>query len=61
MKNSLIKTFVFLLLFGCSKNNNDWQVYDESSEIKFNENHTIERMQFKLIQSKFNDKIIGLD
>ena len=56
MKNSLIKTFVFLLLFGCSKNNNDWQVYDESSEIKFNENHTIKRMQFKLIQSKFNDK-----
>ncbi len=54
MKKSNIKIFIFLLLFGC--NNNDWQAYDEYSEIKFNEKNTNKRMQFKFIQSKFNDK-----
>ena len=57
MKGYVLYFFIFLLSTGCNNiRNNDWEPYDESYEIKSNENHPIKRMQFKLIQSKFNDK-----
>ena len=57
MKGYVLYFFIFLLSTGCNNiGNNDWEPYDESYEIKSNENHPIKRMQFKLIQSKFNDK-----
>ena len=57
MKGYVLYFFIFLLSTGCNNiKNNDWEPYDESYEIKSNENHPIKRMQFKLIQSKFNDK-----
>jgi amidase len=57
MKGYVLYFFIFLLSTGCNNiRNNDWEPYDESYEIKSNENHPIKRMQFKFIQSKFNDK-----
>ena len=57
MKGYVLYFFIFLFSTGCNNiRNNDWEPYDESYEIKSNENHPIKRMQFKLIQSKFNDK-----
>ncbi|RCL65264.1 MAG: amidase, partial [Cryomorphaceae bacterium] len=57
MKGYVLYFFIFLLSTGCNNiRNNVWEPYDESYEIKSNENHPIKRMQFKLIQSKFNDK-----
>ena len=51
---------LFFLIFinSCVDTNtiNDWKKYDESFELKENADHEIKRMQFKLIQSKFNDK-----
>ena len=57
MKNYILNFVIFLLFIGCNNpNNKQWISYDESSEIKSNQNHAIDRMQFKLIQSKYNDK-----
>ena len=57
MKNYILIFFVILFSSGCNDvRNNEWIPYDESLEIKSNENHSIKRMQFKLIQSKFTDK-----
>ena len=57
MKNHLL-IFLYLLLSGCNSSEKKWIPYDESSEITNNKTHSLERMQFKLIQSKFNDKNI---
>ena len=57
MKNHLL-IFLYLLLSGCNSSEKKWMPYDESSEITNNKTHSLERMQFKLIQSKFNDKNI---
>jgi amidase len=57
MKNHLL-IFLYLLLSGCNSSEKKWMPYDESSEISNNKTHSLERMQFKLIQSKFNDKNI---
>ena len=57
MKNHLL-IFLYLLLSGCNSSEKKWIPYDESYEITNNKTHSLERMQFKLIQSKFNDKNI---
>ena len=57
MKNHLL-IFLYLLLSGCNSSEKKWIPYDESSEITNNKTNSLERMQFKLIQSKFNDKNI---
>ena len=57
MKNHLL-IFLYLLLSGCNSSEKKLIPYDESSEITNNKTHSLERMQFKLIQSKFNDKNI---
>ena len=55
MKNYILNFVIFLLFVGCNNpNNKQWISYDESSEIKSNQDHDIDRMQFKLIQSKVN-------
>ena len=57
MKNYILNFVILLLFVGCNNpNNKQWISYDESSEIKSNQDHDIDRMQFKLIQSKYNDK-----
>jgi len=52
--------FLFLIfLFGCNSNETSlkqWNPYDETIELEMNSNHPIKRMQFKSIQSNFNDK-----
>ena len=57
MKNHLL-IFLYLLLIGCNSSEQKWIPYNESLEITNNKTHSLERMQFKLIQSKFNDKNI---
>ena len=57
MKNHLL-IFLYLLLIGCNSSEQKWMPYNESLEITNNKTHSLERMQFKLIQSKFNDKNI---
>lgn len=57
MKNHLL-IFLYLLLSGCNSSEKKWIPYDEFYEITNNKTHSLERMQFKLIQSKFNDKNI---
>ena len=57
MKNHLL-IFLYLLLIGCNSSEQKWTPYNESLEITNNKTHSLERMQFKLIQSKFNDKNI---
>ena len=57
MKNHLL-IFLYLLLSGCNSSEKKWIPYDENPEITNNKTHSLERMQFKLIQSKFNDKNI---
>lgn len=57
MKNHLL-IFLYLLLIGCNSSEQKWIPYNESLEITKNKTHSLERMQFKLIQSKFNDKNI---
>ncbi len=55
-------SFCFLLLvflFGCNSNETSlkqWNPYDETVELELNSNHLIKRLQFKRIQSNFNDK-----
>jgi len=55
-------SFCFLLLvflFGCNSNKTSlkqWNPYDETVELELNSNHLIKRLQFKRIQSNFNDK-----
>ena len=40
MKGYVLYFFIFLLSTGCNNiRNNDWEPYDESYEIKSNENH----------------------
>ena len=56
MKNYIVKIIILLLFIGCDNKNLEWEVYDESSELISNKDHSINRMQFKLIQSKYNDK-----
>ena len=56
MKNYIVKIIILLLFIGCNNKNLEWEVYDESSELISNKDHSINRMQFKLIQSKYNDK-----
>ncbi len=57
MKNYYFYFLVLLVLFGCNfKNSNEWTSYNEDLEIKTNLDHSNERMRFKLIQSKYNDK-----
>ena len=57
MKNTFL-IFTFLLTFlSCQDDErNEWNAYNETSEINENNKHPIERMQFKIIQSKYNDK-----
>ena len=57
MKNTFL-IFTFLLTFlSCQDDErNEWNAYNETSEINKNNKHPIERMQFKIIQSKYNDK-----
>ena len=56
MKNYIVKIIILLLFIGCNNKNLEWELYDESSELISNKDHSINRMQFKLIQSKYNDK-----
>jgi amidase len=57
MKNIFLIFIFFLAFISCNKiTTNDWNTYDETIEISENKKHPIKRMQFKLIQSKFNDK-----
>jgi|TARA_B110000259_G_scaffold65605_1_gene77275 amidase len=55
MKNTFL-IFSFLLAFLSCQTTNEWNAYNETSEILENKKHPIDRMQFKLIQSKYNDK-----
>jgi len=55
MKNTFL-IFTFLLAFLSCQTANEWNAYDETYEIIENKKHPIDRMQFKLIQSKHNDK-----
>ena len=57
MKNTfLIFTFLFAFISCQTTKTNDWNSYDETVEISDNKQHPINRMQFKLIQSRHNDK-----
>ena len=57
MKNTLLIFTILFAFISCqTTKNNNWNSYDESVEISDNKKHTIDRMQFKLIQSKHNDK-----
>ena len=55
---NFILTFVLALLLSCNntKHYKVWNNYNEAKELEENKGHEIKRMQFKLIQSKFNDK-----
>jgi amidase len=55
MKNTFL-IITFLLAFLSCQTANEWNAYDETYEIIENKKHPIDRMQFKLIQSKHNDK-----
>ena len=57
MKNTfLIFTSLFAFISCQTTITSDWNPYDESVEISDNKKHSIDRMQFKLIQSKHNNK-----
>lgn len=52
-----------LFMFSCKENTNEvesdvilWNPYNDSAEVAANQDHEIERMRFKLIQSKILDK-----
>ncbi len=52
---------LILLLIGCKQQPikttiPTWQLYNETEELQTNQDHEIERMQYKLIQSKYLDK-----
>ena len=57
MKNIFVIITILFLAVSCKKKELPivFSSYDESSEISEQQNHEIERMKFKLIQSKFLD------
>jgi len=59
MNKSRIITLVAVLTLSCENTFvplNQWVSYDETEELKSNENHPINRMRFKRIQSKHSDR-----
>ncbi|MEM6965928.1 MAG: amidase family protein [Bacteroidota bacterium] len=60
MQNITFLALVCCLLFSCKKEIKTiiepWKRYDETAQLKQNENHENQRMRYKLIQSKFLDK-----
>jgi len=59
MNKSRIITLVAVLTLSCENTSvplNQWVSYDETEELKSNENHPINRMRFKRIQSKHSDR-----
>ena len=54
MKRSIL--LLIITVFISCKNSIEWKNYDESNEIIENSNHPNKRMQFKLIQSKYELK-----
>lgn len=60
MKNITVLALILCFIFSCKKEIktiiNPWNSYDETSQLKKNENHENQRMRYKLIQSKFLDK-----
>ena len=54
MKKTILLLFTTILI-GCN-NPVSWQNYDESDEITKSKSNTNKRMQFKLIQSKYDVK-----
>ncbi len=62
-KSKLLTVIAVLLLFSCKDNQEKvnasvilWQPYNDSAEVAANQDHEIERMRYKLIQSKVLDK-----
>jgi amidase len=57
MKNNLFFLVLIVLLFSCKQKEKPviFTTYDETSEINEQQNHEINRMKFKLIQSKYLD------
>ena len=59
MNKSRIITLVAVLTLSCENTSvplNQWVSYDETEELKSNENHPINRMRYKRIQSKHSDR-----
>jgi len=59
MNKSRIITLVAVLTLSCENTFvplNQWVSYDETEELKSNENHPINRMRYKRIQSKHSDR-----
>ncbi|QWX84472.1 amidase [Cellulophaga sp. HaHaR_3_176] len=60
--NKLLILGMLTLIFSCKNNSHVkeekviWEPYNDSLEVAGNKNHEIERMQFKLVQSKILDK-----
>lgn len=57
MKKLLLISLSILLFFTCKQKDNSiiFKKYDETAQLKEQENHESKRMQFKLIQSKYLD------
>ncbi|MBG7630761.1 MAG: amidase, partial [Bacteroidetes bacterium] len=57
MKKVIVFFVMMVVLFSCDKKEDPVRFvsYDESSEIASQQNHEVDRMKFKLIQSKYLD------